>query len=75
MGSDVLFDRPLDKHRMMFAIGGTHAHLNRLAEQGRGERRLTTILAADVDGYSRPCVTSSKRRCAHCTTAVRLSPV
>ena len=38
--SAILFDRPLDKHQMMFAIGETVAHLNRLVEQGRIDRRL-----------------------------------
>ncbi len=35
-----LFRRALDKHQMMFAIGEAAAHLNRLVEQGRIDRRL-----------------------------------
>lgn len=36
----VLFPRALDTHQMMFAVGETLAHLNRLIATGLVERRL-----------------------------------
>lgn len=35
----VLFQRELDMHQLMFALGETIAHLNHLVQRGRAQRR------------------------------------
>ena len=38
----VLFQRELDMHQLMFALGETIAHLNHLVQRGRAQRRVGT---------------------------------